>query len=450
MIPFDRYAEKRARAAASVQALGSVRSEGLALEKSTSNLFRHREGSAGRRLDLREFRHVLRVDEQRRTAEVEALTTYEELVRETLPFQLMPAVVPQLKSITVGGAIAGIGIESSSFRYGFVHETMRELDVLLPDGRVVTATADNDHRELFFGFPNSYGTLGYALRTVIDLIPIKPFVRLTHRRFTDPDRYFDAMAEACRAGEADFVDGTMFDERTLYLTTGAFVDQAEWLSDYTYLQMYYRSVTEKATDYLIADDYLWRWDTDWFWCSKHFLLQYPIMRRLWGKERLNSTVYWKLWKRAHASPVAQLALKVIGGRQESVIQDVEIPIEQAPRFARFFNERIGITPVWLCPVAARDPSRTYGLYPMEPRTLYVNFGFWDTVKSRRHDEGYFNKLVEAAVRDLHGHKSLYSTSYYSRDEFDRLYNGDAYRRLKGRYDPENRLKSLYEKCVLKS
>lgn len=445
MISFDAYAEKRGRAAASMQALGS---EGLSLEKSTSNLFRHRTGSTGRRLDLREFRHVIRIDEQNRTADVEALTTYEELVRETLPFQLMPAVVPQLKSITVGGAIAGIGIESSSFRQGFVHETMRELEILLADGRVVTATADNDHRELFFGFPNSYGTLGYALRTVIELIPIKPFVRLTHRRFTDPDRYFGAMSEACRSGDADFVDGTMFDAQTFYLTTGVFVDRAEWLSDYTYLQMYYRSVTEKATDYLIAHDYLWRWDTDWFWCSKHFLLQYPIVRRLWGKERLNSAVYWRLWKRAHASRVAQLALKVIEGRQEAVIQDVEIPIEQAPCFARFFNERIGITPVWLCPVAARDPSRSYSLYPMDPRTLYVNFGFWDTVKSR-HGEGHFNRLVEAAVRDLHGHKSLYSTSYYSRDEFDRLYNGEAYCRLKDRYDPGHRLKSLYEKCVLK-
>ena len=67
----------------------------------------------------------------------------------------------------------------------------------------------------------------------------------------------------------------------------------------------------------------------------------------------------------------------------------------------------------------------------------------------RHGDGHFNKLVEAAVLDLHGHKSLYSTSYYSREEFDRLYNGEAYRRLKDRYDSGHRLKSLYEKCVLK-
>ena len=107
---------------------------------------------------------MIRVDEHEQFAEVEGLTTYEDLVRETLPFQLMPAVVPQLKSITIGGAIAGVGIESSSFKYGFVHETVLEIEILLPDGRVVVATKDNEHRDLFFGFANSYGTLGYALK----------------------------------------------------------------------------------------------------------------------------------------------------------------------------------------------------------------------------------------------------------------------------------------------
>ncbi|BCA55788.1 FAD-linked oxidase [Nitrospira sp. KM1] len=445
MIAFEAYAEKRARAIADAR---NAHIGPLTLDKPTSNLFRHRPSDRGHRLDLRGFNHVIRVDEAARTADVEALTTYDDLVRETLRFNLMPAVVPQLKSITIGGAIAGIGIESTSFKYGFVHETVRELEVLLPGGTVAVADRENEYRDLFFGFPNSYGTLGYALRVVIELVPVKPFVRLTHRRYADPAQYFETMSQVCRDGAVDFVDGTMFDGRTFYLTTGEFVDQAEWLSDYTYLQMYYRSITERTTDYLTVHDYLWRWDTDWFWCSKHFLLHYSLMRRLWGKQRLNSTVYWSVWKRAHASRVAQLALGVLQGRQEAVIQDVEIPIEEAGRFATFFNEAIGIKPVWLCPVAARDPSVSYTLYPMDSRRLYVNFGFWDTVKSA-HGDGHYNRMIEATVRELKGHKSLYSNSFYSRDEFDRLYNGLQYGMLKERYDPRGQFKGLYEKCVLK-
>ena len=67
------------------------------------------------------------------------MTTYEELADETLKYGLLPTVVPQLKTITIGGAISGIGIESSSFKYGLVHETVEEMEILLGDGRTMRA-----------------------------------------------------------------------------------------------------------------------------------------------------------------------------------------------------------------------------------------------------------------------------------------------------------------------
>ena len=446
MISQQEYVGKRERAVLAIRATNVA--DPLALQKSTSNLFRQRVQERVHRLDLRDFNHVIRVDEHEQVAEVEGLTTYEELVRETLPFRLMPTVVPQLRSITIGGAIAGIGIESSSFKRGFVHETVQELEILLPDGRVVVATKTNEYSDLFFGFPNSYGTLGYALKVKVKLVPIKPFVKLTHHRYSDWEQYFDAIARLCKEQSVDFVDGTMFHDKELYISTGEFIDHAEWLSDYTYRQIYYQSIRQKTTDYLTAHDYLWRWDTDWFWCSKHFFLQYPVMRWLWGKKRLRSSVYWKLLKRYHRSPLAQWVARAIEDRQEAVIQDVEIPIEHAPEFAQFLHEEIGIKPVWVCPVTAHDPSVSYSLYSMKPHKLYVNFGFWDVVKTN-HEEGYFNKAIEAKVRKLDGQKSLYSTSFYSREEFGQLYNERGYRQLKVRYDSAGKLNSLYEKCILK-
>lgn len=446
MISPDEYVRKREGLARFLRASNQTGS--LALEKTTSNLFRQRTQEPRHKLDVRHFNQVIHVDEHARYAEVEGMTTYEDLVRETLPFQLMPAVVPQLKSITIGGATAGIGIESSSFKYGFVHETILEIETLLPDGAVVVATKDNEHSELFFGFANSYGTLGYALKVKVALVQVKKFVKLRHERYSDVETYFHALGRICQGGHVDFVDGTLFDEHELYITTGEFVDQAEWVSDYTYQQIYYRSIQKATVDYLSTHDYLWRWDTDWFWCSKHFFVQHPLVRWVWGRKRLSSTVYWKLRNWLNHSPFAQWVVRTVGGRQEAVIQDVEIPLEHAPEFARFFNREIGIKPVWVCPVAAYDASVSYPLYPMNPRTYYVNFGFWDAVRSDR-EEGYFNRKVEAKVRELHGKKSLYSDSFYSREEFWKLYDEPTYRRLKARYDPMRKLKDLYDKCVLK-
>ena len=58
-----------------------------------------------------------------------------------------------------------------------------------------------------------------------------------------------------------------------------------------------------------------------------------------------------------------------------------------------------------------------------------------------------NHILARKVTDLDGHKGLYSTSYYSRDEFWGLYNGTAYAELKDRYDAEGRLADLYDKRV---
>ena len=110
------------------------------------------------------IRDRLTIDQDQQTLTTEGMITYADLVDATLEYGFLPMVVPQLKSITIGGAIAGIGIESSSFRYGLPHESVLEMDVLLADGSVVTCTPDNEHSDLYYGLPNSYGTLGYTLK----------------------------------------------------------------------------------------------------------------------------------------------------------------------------------------------------------------------------------------------------------------------------------------------
>src|SRR3546814_13694756 len=114
------------------------------------------------------------------------MCTYEELVATTLRHGLIPLVVPQLRTITLGGAVTGLGIESTSFRNGLPHESVLEMDILTGAGEVLTATADNEHADLFRTFPNSYGSLGYATRLRIELEPVEPYVALRPVRFAAP------------------------------------------------------------------------------------------------------------------------------------------------------------------------------------------------------------------------------------------------------------------------
>ena len=209
---------------------------GVRLAKRTSNLFRPRAGASGPGLDVSGLTGVISLDADgagdsgSATADVQGMCTYEDLVAVTLPKGFMPLVVPQLRTITLGGAVTGLGIESTSFRNGLPHESVLELDVLTGAGDVVTARPQGEHADLFSGFPNSYGSLGYAVRLRIQLEPVRPYVALRNVRFSSPEELADAIALIARerafdGEEVQFLDGVMFSATEGYLTLGRWADE---------------------------------------------------------------------------------------------------------------------------------------------------------------------------------------------------------------------------------
>jgi FAD/FMN-containing dehydrogenase len=440
------HAAKCAALAASVRAGGGA----IRLAKDGSNLFRDRAAQARRALDVRAFREVLRVDRGAGFVDAEGMVPYDALVDACLAHGVMPAVVPQLKSITLGGAVAGVGIEASSHRHGLVHETLAELEVLTGSGDLVVCRPDNAHADLFHGFPNSYGTLGYALRVTAKAVPVKPYVRLEHRRLAEPGMFFVELEKHCRAGEADFIDAAVFSPKELFLTLGRFADRAPYTSDYTFERIFYRSIRERSEDYLSARDFLWRWDTDWFWCSKNLGAQNAFLRRyVFGRQRLGSRTYTKIMRWNSRVGLTRALDRLRGRHPESVIQDVDVPLARAAEFFEFYAREIAIWPLWICPIGPVPQAASFPLYPRRAE-WYLNFGFWDVIRAPApHPPGHFNRRIEEKVAALGGIKSLYSDSYYTREEFDRQYGGETYRTLKARYDPNGVFPELYEKCVLR-
>jgi FAD/FMN-containing dehydrogenase len=438
------------RAVASLQASYRALPGGspVRLAKRTSNLFRSPEKSGGG-LDVSTLGGVIEIDEQARTADVQGMCTYEDLVAQTLAHGLMPLVVPQLKTITLGGAVTGLGIESSSLRNGLPHESVLEMDILTGSGQVVTAS-ELENSDLFSAFPNSYGSLGYATRLHIRLEPVTKLVALRHLPFTSLDELAAAVSEIAGSGEwrgtrVDFIDGVMFDPAESYLTLGHWSERGT-PSDYTRQQIYYRSIQKRDADSLTVHDYLWRWDTDWFWCSAAFGAQNPLVRRVWPRRWRRSDVYHRILRLENRYGIAGRVERWRGQPdRERLVQDVELPLEQTADFLRWFTREVGMSPVWLCPLRSR---RTWPLYPLEPGRVYVNVGFWGTVPIRPGGrDGDMNRAVEQAVADFGGHKSLYSDVYYDKKTFDALYGGEALQAVKQKYDPDGRLSGMYEKVA---
>ncbi|HET9877064.1 MAG TPA: FAD-binding protein, partial [Mycobacterium sp.] len=212
-----------------------------------------------------------------------------------------------------------------------------------------------------------------------------------------------------------------------------------------------RSIQRKREDHLTVRDYLWRWDTDWFWCSRAFGAQNPLLRRCWPRRYRRSSVYWKLMAYDQQFSIADriekrsIRLSATPPPRERVVQDVEVPIEHCREFLGWFFDNVPIEPVWLCPLRLRG-EEGWPLYPIRPNRSYVNIGFWSSVPAGA-TEGATNRLIEAKVSTLDGHKSLYSDAYYTREEFDELYGGETYKTVKKTYDPDSRLLDLYAKAV---
>ena len=183
-------------------------------------------------------------------------------------------------------------------------------------------------------------------------------------------------------------------------------------------------------------DYLWRWDTDWFWCSRVFGVQHPVVRRLWPRRYRRSDVYRRLVALDRRTGLSGRVRRLAGlPPEEPVIQDVEIPVERLAEFLRRLPHRHRDHPDLAVPAAAAQRAAVAAVpdaarRAVRQRRLLVGRAA-DARATRRRTTGGSSELVA----DLGGHKSLYSTVHYGEDEFWKHYNGPAYRALKQRYDP---------------
>lgn len=414
---------------------------------------------------------VIKIDPENQIAYVEPRVTMQELVKATLPYQLIPPVVPELKDITVGGAIMGMGAESASHRFGTFNDTCAALEFLSADGRLVKTTP-SENADLFYGLAGSYGSLGTLVSAEIKLVPAKECVHLHYTFFSNPKEAIDTLLSLAHTADApEFLDGIIFSKNLAVVISGNLVANTALQKELPRFStrplsapLYHQHVREIFQNHpsgtyeeiMTHADYFFRYDLGAFWMGS-YVFQLPLLRQLimqgvlkWTKPKQNGLRYDEVQRfhqilnpnafcRALFRPLVecQNLCKMLHRaekwmQQRIMIQDLCIPENNALAFAEKILETPAIFPIWLLPIKGTHAPQIFAphlLAKETPKNMFLNFGLYGIPNSPYPVEQIIPK-VEQLTRTLGGRKVLYSHSYYSREEFWEIYSHQDYAELR--------------------
>jgi FAD binding domain len=389
------------------------------------------------KIDLSPLDELLDIDEKNLTCTAESGLTFEYLTRATLAKGLIPNTVSELKGITIGGAVSGCSVESMSYKDGGFHDSCLEYEVITGEGEVIICSREKDP-EIFEMMHGSYGTLGVISKIKFKLLPAKSYVKMEYHHHSGFDEFWTELRERCEKADYEFVDAIIHSPTKFVICLGQMVDDAPYVSNYEWLNIYYKSTATRTEDYLSTQDYFFRYDAECHWLTRTTpVLENKLVRLLVGKIFLGSTnlITWSNRLR-HI-----LKLK----KRPEVVVDVFIPSKRFKEFYQWYESDFDFFPLWIV------PYRVKNYYPwlskkwagkMDDKFLIDCAVYGKANNDPRID---YSDLMEKKVYDLGGIKTLISRNHYDEQSFWEIYCKPTYDDMKKRLDPGNVFDGLYER-----
>ncbi len=382
------------------------------------------------KIDISDLDQILSIDPERKVCVAEPGVTFAALVAATLKHGLVPIVVPELSTITIGGAVSGCSIESTSFRHGGFHDTCLEYEVITATGEVLTCSPHGPDSLVFQMMHGSFGTLGILSKLTFKLMPARPFVRIDYEKYTHLDDYLAAIRRHAERGDLDFMDGLIHTPTEHVLSVGRFVDRAPYRSRYDWMKVYYQSTRTRTEDYLTTPDYFFRYDRG----------VTNVRPRSW----LGRLLFGKFISSNEMLRIAEKANFIFRRERPTVTLDVFLPFSKVPEFIAWYREVFKHFPLWVVPYRrVRDYEwLSDSFFAKLDDDMFVDLAIYGMRQPRGAN---YHKLMEDKLRELGGVKTLISHNYYSEDEFWQTWNKPNHDAVKAITDPGNLFRDLYTK-----
>ena len=464
----------------------------ISLQYHSTNSFTTRTKSYKQKCDklnCGSLNQVIQIDPQKLIAIVEPAVTMEELFQAARPYGLMVPVIPEFKGMTVGGAIMGMAGESASHRWGCFNDVCTAFEILLGDGSLLRATP-YENQDIFYGIAGSYGTLGPLVSAEIQLIPTKDFVHLQYTVFTDPLKAVQTLKRLSSAPESpDFLEGIVFSKDLAVVIEGSLKSKEHLSKNLTKFslepissQYYYQHVKEivlrsgsKSYEELMTlDDYFFRYDRCAFWMGT-YLSHLPFLIRFIGQGILKVWKPHQEWFNEGEIQKFQISQKNINmftraflypfmtskflfsllHRAEKwmqnrfIIQDFCIPEKNAHQFLEEVLKDPAVFPIWLLPIKGTHHPQIFAphlLAKEKQENLFINIGLYG-LPSYSAPVEQITRELERKTKAYGGRKVLYSRSYYTQEEFWKIYSHDEYTTLREKTRAKGVFQEITEKVL---
>lgn len=384
------------------------------------------------KIDVGNLTSILSIDVKNKTCTAESGVTFKDLVNATLKHGLVPYTVPELKTITIGGAVAGCSIESMSFKYGGFHDSCLEYEVITATGDILVCTPD-DNCLIFEMVHGTFGTLGIITKITFKLLEAKPFVKLTHEKYSTLADYQKSIWKHYENQDIDFMDGFIHSPREYVLCIGHFTYNAPYTHKYDWMRVYFQSTLQRAEDYLKTTDYFFRYDKGITTTRYKSFLGKLFFRKL-----VNSTLLLSTANQFH---------KIITDSKIPITVDVFIPFSKVSNFLQWYEQEMNQFPLWVVPYRFGKgyPWLADNFINSNQDTLFLDLAIYGMEKNPK--KNYY-RLLEKKLMEIGGLKTLISTNYFTKDEFWQIWNKGNYYTIKKQIDPHNIFRDLYTKTCM--
>ena len=307
------------------------------------------------------------------------------------------------------------------------------------------------------------GSLGFVLSVTVQIIKIKPYIKVTYIPTYSPEELLKKMKEYSESeddkGGPDFVEATIYTKTKAVIQLGEFVDKPADGKingiNYFWKPFYYKHVETflfqgRTSEVVPIKHFYHRFSRSIFWEIEDMIpfSNHPIYRMLWGWLGAPEVSLLKLFQ----GPVVRRASVYAHVVQESIM-----PIDRLAEGIERFDSWFGVYPLLVFPIRIYDRGNKSGFLTPKKENLIngKNYGIWvdlgaygaprEVKLGKQWDAKRNIREMEHWTRDIGGYQATYTDLFCTKKEFRQMFDHSLYDKQRKLLNAEDAFPEVYDK-----